>query len=354
MTGGPVRALVVDDSTTARTLLVEILRDDPGIEVVGEAATGREAVEQTQRLQPSVVLMDIEMPVLDGFEATKRIMAEVPTPIVIVTGRREPGDVATSLQATRLGALAVLPKPPGPGSPDFRRQAARLVSLVKALADVKVVRRRIRQHSPDVSPPVRADRHALQIVGVAASTGGPPALYRFLGALPGAFAAPVLVVQHIAEGFVDGLIRWLNTASPLTVKVAEHGEALSSGVVYVAPDDVHLQVDRSGRSVLGDGAPLRGFRPSGSVLLSSLADVYGRSAAGVVLTGMGSDGLEGARDLRDRGGLVLAQDERTSTVFGMPRAVADAGLADVVGSVEELALSVEKAMADEDEPWPTG
>jgi len=332
----PVRAIVVDDSTTARTLLVAILGADPGIEIVGEAATGADALEAVRTLRPSVVVMDIEMPVLDGFEATKRIMAERPTPIVIVTANRNPGDVATSLQATQLGALTVQPKPPAPGTPAFRREADRLVSLVKALADVRVVRRRPGQLAEPPMPPRPPRGRPLRVVGVAASTGGPAALYRFIAALPDDLSIPVLVVQHIAEGFVHGLVRWLNAASLMAVKVAVDGEDLDAATVYVAPDGAHLRVD--GRRVLLDGgSAFRGFRPSGSVLLESLAASYGSSAAGVVLTGMGSDGLEGARALRGRGGLVLAQDEGTSTVFGMPRAVADAGLADVVGPVEDLA-----------------
>lgn len=343
MIAGPVRALVVDDSTTARALLVAVLEADPGIEVVGQASTGAEALEAVRALRPSVVVMDIEMPVMDGFETSGRIMSEVPTPIVIVTASRDPNDVATSLQATRLGALTVQPKPPACDSPNFRRDTQRLVSLVKALADVKVVRRRTDERPGSGAAPHPPRGRRLRVVGVAASTGGPPALYRFLDAMPTHLRVPVLVVQHIAEGFVQGLVRWLGTASLMRVKVAVDGEEVDAATVYIAPDGAHLRVDRAGRRVVLDGGePLRGFRPSGSVLLASLANAYGPSAAGVVLTGMGSDGLEGARALRGRGGLVLAQDEETSTVFGMPRAVADAGLADVVGSVEQLALALQQ------------
>lgn len=343
MTRRHIRAVVVDDSTTARTLLVAILRHDPDVEVVGEASDGADALAMVRATRPSVVLMDIEMPGVDGFEATKAIMAEVPTPIVIVTSRHDPRDVAVSLQATRFGALTVLPKPPGPGAPGFEAERERFLALVKALSEVHVVRRRHRR--ADAGPradvaDIGGDRPAIGIVGVGASTGGPAALFRFLGALPSDLAVPVVVVQHIAGGFVEGLVRWLNSETPLPVRLARHGEVLTAGHVYVAPDGTHLEVEPDGTAVLSDDPPVGGFRPAASVLFSSLARAFGPASAAVVLTGMGIDGLDGARELRASGGLVLAQDEDTSTVFGMPKAVADAGLAHGVAPVEELALKV--------------
>lgn len=343
MTRRRVRAVVVDDSTTARTLLVSLLGADPEVEVVGEASDGAAAIEVVRATRPSVVLMDIEMPGVDGFEATKAIMAEVPTPIVIVTARYDPRDVAVSLQATRLGALTVLPKPPGPSSPEFAAERERFLALVKALSEVHVVRRRRRESRTDRGREVldlRPKQPPLRIVGVGASTGGPAALFRFLGALPGDLAAPVVVVQHIADGFVHGLVRWLNTGTPLPVRLVSHGEVLVPRHVYVAPDGSHLVVGRDCVAVLDDGPPVGGFRPAVSVLFRSLGHAFGPASAAVVLTGMGMDGLEGARELRARGGLVLAQDEDTSTVFGMPKAVAEAGLAHEVGPVEDLALKV--------------
>lgn len=334
-----VRALVVDDSATARELLRTILSEDGDIEVVGEAANGADAVTSALALRPSIVVMDIEMPGVDGFEATKRIMTEAPTPIVIVTACHDPRDVAVTLRATEMGALTVLPKPPGPASPTFAREAAGLRAIVKALADVKVVRRRWGRR---VAVPVPEAGGAnvddsLRAVGVGASTGGPPALYRFLGALPRDLAVPVLVVQHISKGFVSGLVRWLAAATPIPVSIAEHGAPLTGARVYVAPDDQHLEVGEHERIVLSTGPLAGGFRPSASVLFESMARVYGSGATAVVLTGMGDDGVRGARAVRAAGGRVLAQDEETSTVFGMPRAVVHAGLADIVGPVEVLA-----------------
>lgn len=343
MTG--VRVLVVDDSRSARALLRAVLAADEQIAVVGEAGSGAEAVALVGSVRPTLVVMDVNMPGVDGFEATRRIMAEHPTPIVIVTAGVDARLVETGLEALRAGALTVTPKPAGPTSPAHGADAARLVTLVKALADVKVVRQRRRPGAPDSGPPAVATPPAIdlaavvRVVGVAASTGGPAALYRFLAALPPTLDVPVLVVQHIAKGFVDGLARWLDTGSSLPVHVAGASERLRSGEVHLAPDDRHLVV-RSDRLALSDAPSIGGFRPSADVLFESLARSHGPNAAAVVLTGMGHDGLRGAEQLRDVGGLVLAQDAASSVVFGMPEAVARHGIAHAVGPVEELARRI--------------
>jgi two-component system chemotaxis response regulator CheB len=333
-----VRVVVAEDSITARHLLVAVLRDDPAIEVVGEAANGVEAIELVRRLRPSVVVMDIRMPVMDGFEATKRIMIEAPTPVVIVTAAADP-EVELSLRAVQLGALALLAKPAAPSAPEFPAQAARLVSLVKAFADVKVVRRR---RAFDHDAALVGDAAALgaatvEIVAIAASTGGPAALYRLLERLPRTSGTPFLVVQHISEGFTAGLVSWLSSGTPLPVKIAEHGERLAPGTIYVAPEQRHLEVTRRRTVALADQPPVGGFRPSATVLFRSVAAVYGPAAAVVVLTGMGRDGFDGVVAVREAGGRVLAQDEATSVVFGMPGAIVAQGLADLVGPVEVLA-----------------
>lgn len=337
----PHRVLVADDSPTARTLLCGVLAADPGLVVVGQAADGIEAVELTKQLRPSIVVMDINMPRMDGFQATKRIMIEQPTPIVVVTGAYDSAEVEIGLQAVRAGALTAARKPPGPAAPTFRADATRLVTLVKALADVKVVRLSDRTPAGVSSSLTGIDeiRRTVGAVGVAASTGGPAALYRFLEVLPRTLDVPVLVVQHIAEGFVTGLARWLGTATVLPVCVAEHGTETVGGEVYLAPDGRHLGL-RGTRIHLSTAPAIGGFRPSANVLFTSLAESHGPAAAAVVLTGMGNDGVEGAAALRSGGGLVLAQDADSSVVFGMPRAVASAGLAHAIGPIDELALRI--------------
>jgi two-component system chemotaxis response regulator CheB len=341
-TAPPVRVLLVDDSRTARALMRQLCDDDPRLTVVGEASNGRQAVDQVATLRPSIVVMDIEMPLLDGIEATRQIMVQTPTPILIVTAHYDARDVALSLRAVQAGALSVVHKPSGPGSPAFGEDAQRFVRMVKALAGVHPVRRYLNGSSPVPSQPAAPAGTAAPVapvraVGVAASTGGPAALYRLLELLPPRIGVPVLVVQHIADGFAPGLALWLAGATPVPVRLAEHGEPLLPRTIYIAPGRRHLTASREGRVALSEQAPVAGFRPSASVLFSSLAQVYASGAVGVVLTGMGSDGLEGARALRHAGAPVLAQDADTSVVFGMPRAVTEAGLATSVGTVEQLA-----------------
>ena len=339
---GPVRVVVADDSSTARRLLVGLCESDPGIVVVGEASDGQQAVELTLRLAPSLVLMAVDMPVFDGVEATKQIMRERPTPIIIVTAGSAPGDVETGLSALRFGALTVLPQPGAPGDDGFETSARRMAALIKALADVRVIRRRERgagsRRSSIGSP--------LAVIAVAASTGGPPAVCRFLQKLPADLPVPVVVVQHIVEGFLPGLVNWLRTEVPFHVAEAAHGQILRPGTVYLAPDGRHLEIDGQLRARLTDSPPVAGFRPSASVLFDSLARHVGSAGMAVILTGMGQDGLNGARELRAAGGRILAQDEASSVVYGMPRVVADAGLVHVQGTVERLATEITDMLKD--------
>jgi two-component system chemotaxis response regulator CheB len=329
-----IRVLVAEDSMTARTLLVLILGSDPGIEVVGEARDGVEAVEMAQRLRPDVVTMDIHMPRMDGLEATTEIMITAPTPIVIVTAGAFRDEVEGSLDMLEHGALEVLRKPPGPDSPRFAAEARRLISTVKAMSQVKVVRR-WREAPPRPKPPAHPAKPSqfgwpARVVAIAASTGGPPAIQRLLSGLPPEFSAPILIVQHITPGFAHGLAAWLDSICRLHVKVAEEGEVLARRTVYLAPDDRHLGVSARRRVMTSADEPVGGFRPSANFLFESVAQVFGGSALAVILTGMGVDGVRGLGAVRRRGGRVLAQDESTSVVFGMPGAAIEAGLADAV------------------------
>ena len=339
------RVLIAEDSTTARELLVAILSADPTMTVIGTARDGDEAIAMTATLKPDVVTMDIRMPGVDGLEATRRIMAETPTPIVIISGHYDTGDVALSLDALRAGAVTILPKPSGPGADDFTSQCQWLVRTVKSMAAVKVVRRRHVVTPAGSWPATRRQRERPRVVAMAASTGGPGALAQVLGGLPRAFPLPLLVVQHIASGFAEGLARWLDGLSPLHVCVASERQPLTPATVYLPPDDHHLLILNPELATVSRTPPVDGFRPSGTVLFDSAARVFGGSTVAVILTGMGEDGVSGIRTVHASGGCVIAQDEQTSVVYGMPGATVAAGLADYVLPLPAIAKHIEMLAA---------
>jgi two-component system chemotaxis response regulator CheB len=331
-----IRTLIAEDSPTTAELLRAMLESDPEIDVIGIAVDGERAIAMTRELRPSIVVMDVQMPLVNGFEATQRIMSEVPTPIIIVSSTIDVHETAVSMRALELGALALLEKPIGPAHPDFGDACRRFVQTVRALSNVKVVRRWATTSAGGRRPSARPAQQIAELVAIAASTGGPAALHRVLSSVPDDFDAPVLVVQHMAPGFIAGFAEWLDGGVRLDVRVASHGRRLEPGTVYVAPDDCQLGLtDRSTIEVC-KAPPIEGFRPSGTYLFDSVAKVYGNRVLGLILTGMGRDGVEGLRALRAAGGRVVAQDEATSIVFGMPGATVAAGLAHDVVALDAI------------------
>jgi two-component system chemotaxis response regulator CheB len=336
-----MRVLIADDMKASLALLEAIFSMEPGFEIVGRARNGEEAVELTCRLRPDLVTMDIEMPVLNGFEATLRIMTDCPTPIVVVSGQ-DVGSVAFALNAMKAGALAVVPKPDAPGTPAFDGQARHLLTMARAMAGVKLLPT-VQPSQPAAAAKARPARPRARIVAIAASTGGPPALSRILSELPADFRAPLLVVQHIAEGFAEGLAKWLGASSRLRVKVAEEGERLEPGTVYLAPDKCHLGV-QGDRVALSDAPPIDGFKPSGSYLFESVATAYGPASLGLILTGMGRDGVAGLAALRAAGGTVVAQDRDSSVIYGMNGEAVLGGLTDEVLPLDALGYLLMQAV----------
>lgn len=344
-----IRVLVAEDSATARALLVSLLSSEPDIVVVGEARTGNEAVELAERLKPDLVTMDVQMPELDGLEATRLIMTRSPRPILVVSSAAGT-DVELSLEATRAGALMVIAKPQGMGSPAHETDRRTLVSMVRALSAVKVVRRHGSATLTPTSSLVQAripsaltgrlPAAGFEVLAIAASTGGPAALRTILSQLPASFPLPVLVVQHIASGFTGGLAHWLGGDCALQVKLGELGELARRGTVYIAPDDRHLGVRRDQTGALRvqlDNAPKVGtFRPSATYLFRSCAEQVGPGVLALILTGMGDDGVEGLRSVRQSGGRIIAQDEGSSVIFGMPREAIFAGVVDQVMALDDM------------------
>ncbi|MBI5430823.1 MAG: chemotaxis-specific protein-glutamate methyltransferase CheB [Nitrosomonadales bacterium] len=318
-----IKVLVVEDSAVVRELLVHILSSDPGIRIVGTANDGESAIDAAQRLRPDVITMDIHMPKMDGLEATRRIMEVHPVPIVIVSGSSDPDDVAMTFRATEAGAVAFLRKPPGIGHPEHEITARELTQTVGLMSEIKVVRRwpQMRRETAAARPPeIIPIRTPVKVgvVALGASTGGPPALQTILAGLPGDFPAPVLIVQHMASGFVHGFAEWLGQSSALPVRLAAHGETILPGHVYIAPDEFQMKVERGGKITLSKDAPESSLRPSVSYLFRSLVESYGGEAVAILLTGMGRDGAEELKLLRDRGAVTIAQDKESSVVHGMP------------------------------------
>jgi two-component system chemotaxis response regulator CheB len=353
-----IRCLVADDSRVFRAILRAILSRAPEVEIVGEAADGDEAVRRVVELKPDVVTMDVRMPGMDGLGAIAEIMRRLPTPIIVVSAEAGPEKQEVSFRALQLGAIEVLGKPRTDGQGRFEQDAAAIREAVRAVAGLKLATRHPRlaaRAAALASPPAPAAAPARtpwpplqpvaapapRVLGIVASTGGPAALARILGALPAGYPLPILVVQHIAQGFEAGLAHWLAGETPLAVRLAVHGEPLRPATVYIAADGRHLGAAGE-RIELTDGPPVRGFRPSGTRLFESLARSYGAGAAGVVLSGMGDDGADGLKLVRERGGFTAAQGPVSSVVFGMPKVAIDRGAAAVTLELEDIAGALAK------------
>lgn len=346
-----IRVMVVEDSPVVREFLIYILTSDPEIQIIASATNGEEALETVGRKKPDVITMDIHMPKLNGLDATRKIMETYPTPIVIVSGSSTKGEVAITFRAIEAGALALVRRPVGIGHPDHEGTAADLVRMVKLMAEVKVVRRWPRprpEAPPAMAPPVVEIEKApaeVKLVAIGASTGGPLALRAILSGLPKGFPVPVVIVQHMAPGFVEGFAEWLAQSSGFPVHVATDSEDLLPGHAYVAPDGFHLGVGGDGRISLSDHAPENGLRPSVSYLFRSAAKILEDRAVGVLLTGMGRDGTEELKQMKERGAVTIVQNRDSSVVHGMPGEAINLDAATYVLPPEDIARALTELVA---------
>lgn len=347
-----MRILIAEDSSLFIAVLRDLIAAEPDMEVVGLATNGAQAVALCEQLKPDLILMDIHMPVMDGLTATGRIMASCPTPILVVTADPHRGGVDLSFKALSAGALDLVSKP---GEVPMR-EAERLGFLrkMRLLASIPVVRH-VRDRVQDTpagrtpggqaraaQPKQRIARENAPILGIVASTGGPRALGEFLGALPADFPAPILLVQHITRGFATHLTRWLDANSALNVVLAQNGQHIQAGSVYVAPTELQMELSASGVLKVYDGPAVAGYRPSGDVLLRSLARHAAPRAIGLVLSGMGQDGAFGMAALYRSGAVTLVQDEASSVVYSMPRAALGRGVVSEVVELPKMAARLEE------------
>jgi two-component system chemotaxis response regulator CheB len=341
-----IKVLVADDSQLNRMLLVQLLNSDPAIQVIGAVNDGQAALDflDASGIRPDVVIMDMHMPRLDGFEATRRIMETRPLPIIICTATADPQELAVAFRAMEAGAVACVAKPVALGA-QYEICRENLMETVRLMSEVKVVRRWSRARTATagatIAPlPSRTMTPAISMIGIGASTGGPPVLQSVLGGLPRDFAVPLLIVQHIARGFLPGMVEWLSQTTSLRIQIAAHGTLPLPGNVYVAPDDFHLGISSGGRIMLAREEPESGLRPAVAYLFRTLADHCGASAIGVLLTGMGKDGAVELRRMKDRGAMTIAQDRESSIVHGRPGEAIQLGAASQVLAADQIAAAL--------------
>ncbi|MCJ2038191.1 chemotaxis-specific protein-glutamate methyltransferase CheB [Methylobacterium sp. J-059] len=316
--------MLVEDSLVVRELLRHILSRDPRLACVAAVASGEEALSAIDSVRPDVISMDIRLPGIDGLETTRRIMSEHPTPIVVIADSVEDSSLRISMNALRAGALSVVEKPVATTHAGYDAVAGEICTQLRIMAQVPVIRRRpigtewLGRTAAAASAP--AANLPPTVLAIAASTGGPPALARVIGALPETFPLPVLVVQHMGAAFMDGFATWLDGVVPMPVTVARDGERAEPGRVYVAPGDRHLELGPGRILRILDSLPVSGQRPAATVLFRSVARQAGATGLGVLLTGMGEDGALGLLDMHAAGAQTVAEHESTAVVYGMPAA----------------------------------
>ncbi len=336
-----IKVLVVDDSAIIREAITNALESEEDITVIGTATNGKEAVDLLPELKPDIITMDIVMPVMDGLQATEQIMAYHPTPILVITSLLLK-DMEIAFKALHAGALDVMERPDiselSKPTSKIRKQ---LIDKIKILANVKVIthlggRFQKKEKKPLPTTPKKQEAK-FKIIGIASSTGGPKTVRKILSKLPVDLPIPIVIVQHISEGFTQGLVEWWNNGCEIEVQEGKDGEKLCKGVAYVSPSFVHMTVTKNERIKLEDTPPVGGHKPSANVLLSSVAESYPQTAMGIILTGMGNDGAMGIKAIKDAEGFTIAQDEASCAIFGMPKVAIEMGVIDKVVPLDDIA-----------------
>ncbi len=342
-----IKVLIVDDSRVVREVLKDVLAGSE-INVVGEAVNGKEAIELTRELKPDLITMDVMMPVMDGLTAVEQIMAYHPTPVLVFASSINRKDVNIAFEAIQLGALDVMGKPDNLSHEGFKELRDTLIQRIRLLSNIKVIRHiRGRRKSRHVAMPPKTRKkpskrtRRVELLAIGASTGGPKAVMSILKSLPGDLPVGTLLVQHIGANFTDGFVEWLDREIDLKVKTAQKDETVRPGTVFVAPGEVHLEIEGE-RLRLTDGPMVNNCRPSVDVLFSSIAQSYGNRALAVLLTGMGRDGADGMLDIKKQQGATIVQDEASSVIYGMPKAAVDSGAADKVLSLKDIPEEIVK------------
>ncbi len=367
-----IKVLIIDDSSLVHILLQKVLSEHKDLKIVGDAYDGGEGIEMVRKLSPDVIIMDIGMPKVNGLDAIHDIMCETPTPIVVFSAASK-DNVDLSFKAIELGAVELIEKPFADDISALKIIIEeKLIKSIRTFADFKVIRRI--KHTPEslkhinphkqeeskerisekpvqkdekrpanhieVSDQIKTDNVPIKgfpVIGIVASTGGPQTIKTLLKDLSvEEMGAGIVILQHISDGFIEGFCSWLNEESPVPVALAVEGESVRPGVIYVAPEGHHLIFDNHGKFLFNNDPPIVGIRPSADMMLSFLGKTFKERAVAVVLTGMGSDGTKGIRDIKENGGFIIAQDEGSSLIFGMPKSAIDTGMVDKVLNISQI------------------
>ncbi|MGA1867610.1 MAG: chemotaxis-specific protein-glutamate methyltransferase CheB [bacterium] len=331
-----IKVLIVDDSYTVCEYMKSIINSDDECEVIGIARNGEEAVEMTRLKHPDVITMDIHMPGINGYMATREIMENNPTPIIIVSSDIESDQAHDTFEAMQAGAVAVVKKPYGLGNPESDPLIEKIIRTIKLMSEIKVIKR-LDKHKKKITSYPLVSHFQIEIVTIGVSTGGPPVIKTILSQLSENFPCPILIVQHISPGFLDSMIEWLSKNAPLPIHIAGHGDQIKQGHIYFAPDDFHMGIIQKGEIMLSKAPPEYGMRPAVSYLFRTITTTYARSAVGILLTGMGKDGALELKGMKESGATTIAQNKQSSIVHGMPGEAIKLGAVEHILSPPEIA-----------------